>query len=121
MAKIGKYNAGSVFPTMGRLAQVSETVTLPAATLNQDEDTHVSRDIVVGSGQITNITIEVDGVAYPLDVLTIMDADWDIEIWCERKNATAITTTVYLWKHSAGTGSHSAISAKISLNAFDLP
>ena len=121
MGKIGQYNAGSVFPTMGRLTQVSETVTLPSVTLSQDQDTHISKDITIGSGQLTNITIEIDGVTYPLDVLSFMDNDWDLEIWCERKAATTITVTIYLWKHSAGTATHSAVSVKVALNAFDLP
>lgn len=121
MGKVGQYNAGSVFPTMGRLTQVTETVTLPAATLAQDEYTHITREISVGSGQLTNITIELNGTTYPLDVLMIMDDNWDLEIWCERKTATTIQITVYLWKHSAGTATHSAVSVKVALNAFDLP
>ena len=121
MGKIGQYNAGSVFPTMGRLRQVTETVTLVAVTLAQDEYTHITKEISVGSGQLTNITIEIDGTTYPLDVLLIMDNDWDLEIWCERKTATTIQITIHLRKHSAGTATHSAVSVKVALNAFDLP
>ena len=65
--------------------------------------------------------VTIDGTTYPLDVLMIMDNDWDLEIWCERKTATTIQITIYLWKHSAGTATHSAVSVKVALNAFDLP
>ena len=121
MASTGRYNAGSVLPTMGRVGQISTDIMLPSSTLSQGESVSIQQDVGVGSGQLTNITIDIDGVAYVLNTLLLMDDDWRTEVWCERIDATTVRTTLYLEKHSSGAATHDPISATISLNAFDCP